>query len=95
LRDGGAIVALVKPQFEAGRERIGGGGVVRDPAVHTAILREVRDAVRDTGVRVVAAMLSPLRGPAGNVEFFYELRREGDEVDDTRLDALVDEAHAP
>jgi len=94
LREGGAIVALVKPQFEAGRERIGGGGVVRDPAVHAAILREVRDAVRDTGVRVVAATVSPLRGPAGNVEFFYELRREGDEVDDARLDALVSEAHS-
>ena len=94
LRDGGAIVALVKPQFEAGRERIGGGGVVRDPAVHAAVLREVRDAVGATGLRVVAAELSPLRGPAGNVEFFYELRREGDDVDDARLDALVAEAHA-
>jgi 23S rRNA (cytidine1920-2'-O)/16S rRNA (cytidine1409-2'-O)-methyltransferase len=95
VRERGAIVALVKPQFEAGRERIGGGGVVRDPAVHAAILREVRDGVRDTGVRVVAAALSALRGPAGNVEFFYELRRDGDEVDDARLDALVSEAHAP
>jgi 23S rRNA (cytidine1920-2'-O)/16S rRNA (cytidine1409-2'-O)-methyltransferase len=93
LREGGAIVALLKPQFEAGRERIGGGGVVRDAAVHAAIVREVRDAVRPIGVRVVGAVLSPLRGPAGNVEFFYELRRDGDEVDDARLDALVDEAH--
>jgi 23S rRNA (cytidine1920-2'-O)/16S rRNA (cytidine1409-2'-O)-methyltransferase len=94
LRDGGAIVALVKPQFEAGRERIGGGGVVRDPAVHAAVLREVRDAVHATGLRVVAAALSPLRGPAGNVEFFYELRRAGEDVGDARLDALVASAHA-
>lgn len=94
LRAGGAIVALVKPQFEAGRERLGGGGVVRDPAVHAEILREVRAAVRDTGVRAVAAALSPLRGPAGNVEFFYELRRDGAEVGDARLDVLVTEAHA-
>src|SRR6202165_1562426 len=93
LRPRGAIVALVKPQFEAGRERIGGGGVVRDPATHAAILREVRDAVRATGVRVVGAALSSLRGPAGNVEFFYELRREGEEVPDAALDALVDLAH--
>jgi 23S rRNA (cytidine1920-2'-O)/16S rRNA (cytidine1409-2'-O)-methyltransferase len=95
LRDDGAIVALVKPQFEAGRERIGGGGVVRDPIVHAAVLREVRDAVRAAGVRVVRAAVSPLKGPAGNVEFFYELRREGPEVDDAALDALVTEAHAP
>jgi 23S rRNA (cytidine1920-2'-O)/16S rRNA (cytidine1409-2'-O)-methyltransferase len=94
LRDAGAIVALVKPQFEAGRKRIGGGGVVREATVHAAILREVRDAVRNGDVRVVAAALSPLRGPAGNVEFFYELRRTGDEVDDARLDALVAQAHA-
>ena len=67
---------------------------MRDPAVHAAVLREVRDAVRANGVHVVAAALSPLRGPAGNVEFFYELRRNGDEVDDARLDALVAEAHA-
>jgi 23S rRNA (cytidine1920-2'-O)/16S rRNA (cytidine1409-2'-O)-methyltransferase len=94
LRAGGAIVALVKPQFEAGRERLGRGGVVRDETVHGAVLREVRDAVRAAGVRAVRAALSPLRGPAGNVEFFYELRREGDEVADARLDALVAEAHA-
>ncbi|HEY4439374.1 MAG TPA: TlyA family RNA methyltransferase, partial [Candidatus Elarobacter sp.] len=94
LRPHGAIVALVKPQFEAGRERLGGGGVVRDPAVHRAVLGEVRDALRATGVRAVAATRSPLKGPAGNVEFFFALRRDGDEVDDARLDALVDEAHA-
>jgi 23S rRNA (cytidine1920-2'-O)/16S rRNA (cytidine1409-2'-O)-methyltransferase len=93
LREGGAIVALVKPQFEAGRERLGGGGVVRDPVVHADILREVREGIRTTGVRAVGAILSPLRGPAGNVEFFYELRRSGDEVDDARLDDLVREAH--
>jgi 23S rRNA (cytidine1920-2'-O)/16S rRNA (cytidine1409-2'-O)-methyltransferase len=94
LRPGAAIVALVKPQFEAGRERLGGGGVVRDPAVHAAVLREVRDALRAADVRVVQAALSPLRGPAGNVEFFFEIRRDGAEVDDARLDALVAEAHA-
>jgi 23S rRNA (cytidine1920-2'-O)/16S rRNA (cytidine1409-2'-O)-methyltransferase len=93
LRDAGAIVALVKPQFEAGRPRIGGGGVVRDASVHAAVLREVRDAVGRAGLRVVAAALSPLRGPAGNVEFFFELRRTGDDVDDARLDAVVAEAH--
>jgi 23S rRNA (cytidine1920-2'-O)/16S rRNA (cytidine1409-2'-O)-methyltransferase len=95
LRERGAIVALVKPQFEAGRERLGSGGVVRDPAVHAAVLREVRDALRASGVRAVRAAVSPLRGPAGNAEFFFELRRAGDEVTDAQLDALVAEVHAP
>lgn len=94
LRAGGTIVALVKPQFEAGRERIGGGGVVRDPAVHAAILREVRDAIAPLGLAVVDGCVSPLRGPAGNVEFFYRLERTGIPIDDARIDALVAEAHA-
>jgi 23S rRNA (cytidine1920-2'-O)/16S rRNA (cytidine1409-2'-O)-methyltransferase len=93
LRETGTIVALVKPQFEAGRERLGGGGVVRDPAVHAAVLREVRDGVRAGGVRVVGATVSPLRGPAGNVEFFYRMARTGDEVGDAALDALVERVH--
>jgi 23S rRNA (cytidine1920-2'-O)/16S rRNA (cytidine1409-2'-O)-methyltransferase len=94
LRERGTVVALVKPQFEAGRERLGSGGVVRDPAVHAAVLREVRDAVRATGLRAVRAAVSPLRGPAGNAEFFFELRRDGEEVADAQLDALVAEVHA-
>ena len=93
LRAAGTIVALVKPQFEAGRERIGGGGVVRDPAVHAAILREVRDGIEASGVRAVDACVSPLRGPAGNVEFFYRIAREGAAIDDARIDALVAEAN--
>jgi len=93
LRAGGAIVALVKPQFEAGRERIGGGGVVRDPDVHRAILREVRDALPALGLVAVAACVSALRGPAGNSEFFYHIAASGTEVDDARIDGLVAEAH--
>jgi 23S rRNA (cytidine1920-2'-O)/16S rRNA (cytidine1409-2'-O)-methyltransferase len=93
LAPGGAIVALVKPQFEAGPSRLGGGGVVRDPAVRATIVREVRDAIAKLDLVVVGAMRSPLRGPAGNVEFFFELRRTGDDVDDARLDAVVAEAH--
>ena len=94
LRPSGAIVALVKPQFEAGRERVGGGGVVRDPGVHAAVLREVREAAGALGLHVVQAALSPLRGPAGNVEFFFALRFTGTDVDDARIDELVREAHA-
>ncbi len=95
LRPGGSIVALVKPQFEAGRSRIGGGGVVRDPAVHRAILAEVRDALPALGLVAVDALTSPLRGPAGNIEFFYRIMQSGVPVDDARLDALVAAAHRP
>jgi 23S rRNA (cytidine1920-2'-O)/16S rRNA (cytidine1409-2'-O)-methyltransferase len=68
---------------------------VRDPAVHRAILREVRDALGPLGLAAAAAIVSPLRGPAGNIEFFYHIVRSGVPVDDARIDALVTEAHGP
>ncbi len=90
----GEIVALVKPQFEAGRRRLGGGGVVRDPAVHREILREVRAATAGLGLVATALTASRLRGPAGNVEFFILVRREGLAFDDAALDAALAAAQA-
>jgi 23S rRNA (cytidine1920-2'-O)/16S rRNA (cytidine1409-2'-O)-methyltransferase len=92
---GADLVLLVKPQFEAGRARIGKGGVVRDPDVHRAVLREVRDALAAHGIVVVAAIASPLRGSDGNVEFLFHARRVGgadplgEPVDDATLDAVA------
>jgi 23S rRNA (cytidine1920-2'-O)/16S rRNA (cytidine1409-2'-O)-methyltransferase len=94
LRGGGDIVALVKPQFEAGRERLGSGGVVRDPQVHREILREVRDAIGALGLKAVALTASPLLGPAGNREFLIRLRSEGKTIDDAEIDAVVAEESA-
>jgi 23S rRNA (cytidine1920-2'-O)/16S rRNA (cytidine1409-2'-O)-methyltransferase len=85
----GDLVLLVKPQFEAGRVRIGKGGIVRDPAVHRAVLREVRDGLRVTGLFVVDIMASPLRGADGNVEFLVRCDTRGPAVGDDRLDAAV------
>jgi len=85
LAPDGSIVALVKPQFEAGRDRLGGGGVVRDPAVRLAILREVRDAIAGLGLTAGAAVRSPLRGPAGNVEVFFLIRASGETIADAVL----------
>jgi 23S rRNA (cytidine1920-2'-O)/16S rRNA (cytidine1409-2'-O)-methyltransferase len=89
LAPGGAIVALVKPQFEAGRERLGRGGVVRDPAVHRAILAEVRAALTGLGLAPTALAPSRLRGPSGNVEFFMLVGRAGHAFDDAALDAAL------
>ncbi len=85
-RDAASIVALVKPQFEAGRERLGGGGVVRDPAVHRAILREMRAGALRLGLTPVALATSRLVGPAGNVEFFALVRRAGTPYDDLAIE---------
>ncbi len=92
LAEYGEIVALVKPQFEAGRQRLGSGGVVRDPQVHRAILREVRDAAAALGLSASDAVSSPLLGPAGNREFLMRMRGgTGEPVSDAKIDALVDE----
>jgi len=95
LRANGVVVALAKPQFEAGRERLASGGVVRDPATHRAVLRELREAAAALGLVPVALAESPLRGPAGNREFLMELRREGTPFDDARLEEVVGEGTAP
>jgi len=85
----GQVVALVKPQFEAGRERVGRGGVVRDPGVHRTVLRETRDAMADLGLTATALTASPLLGPAGNREFLLLLARDGTSVPDTLIDEVV------
>jgi len=69
LREGGLIVALVKPQFEAGRGRVGKGGVVRDPEVHREVLRGLTGWGGAGGFGFQKLTVSPIRGPAGNVEF--------------------------
>jgi 23S rRNA (cytidine1920-2'-O)/16S rRNA (cytidine1409-2'-O)-methyltransferase len=70
LKENGKIVALIKPQFEAGRAHVGRRGVVRDPAVHRLVLQDVFATAKELGLGVRGLTASPLRGPAGNVEFF-------------------------
>lgn len=69
LKPEGIIVALIKPQFEAGREQVGKGGVVREPAVHRAVLEKVLRGALAMGLMPFGLIPSPIRGPAGNIEF--------------------------
>lgn len=86
----GRAITLVKPQFEAGREAVGKGGVVRDPATHRAVLTRFIAEARAASFAVVGLMLSPLRGPAGNIEFLAHLRPDGhDGPDDAALVAAA------
>ncbi len=75
LPEGGHVVALIKPQFEAGRERVGKGGVVRDPGVHADVLRSVLRWAVENGWIVRGLIRSPIEGPAGNAEFLVWLTR--------------------
>jgi 23S rRNA (cytidine1920-2'-O)/16S rRNA (cytidine1409-2'-O)-methyltransferase len=67
--EGGAIVTLIKPQFEVGRGEVGGGGIVRDPAKRQRVIEEVNNAARELGLKVVNVIESPIQGAEGNVEY--------------------------
>jgi 23S rRNA (cytidine1920-2'-O)/16S rRNA (cytidine1409-2'-O)-methyltransferase len=73
---GAKLVALIKPQFEAGRDEVGKGGVVRDPAVHERVCAEVKAWVQSQGWTVLGITPSPITGPEGNVEFLLGARRD-------------------
>lgn len=75
LPAGGEMVALVKPQFEAGRDSVGKKGVVRDPAVHQRVLAATIGAARRDGLQLAGLGVSPIRGPRGNAEFLLYLRK--------------------
>jgi len=75
-RTGARLVALVKPQFEAGREEVGKGGVVRNPSVHERVCAEAREWVGDQGWTVVGITESPITGPEGNVEFLLGAEKD-------------------
>jgi 23S rRNA (cytidine1920-2'-O)/16S rRNA (cytidine1409-2'-O)-methyltransferase len=71
------VIALVKPQFEAGRNEVGKGGIVKDPAVHDAVLAQVTSAAAASGFERLAMTPSPITGAEGNREFFLHLRHAG------------------
>lgn len=75
LKETARIVALIKPQFEAGRAHVGKGGVVRDPEVHRRVIEEVSRFCTDTGLSVEGVVESPITGPKGNREFLIFLKK--------------------
>lgn len=89
VRDDGDVIALVKPQFEADRQDVGKGGVVRSDEVWRRVLEQVATAADASGWPVVAITPSPITGPAGNVEFLVRLRRGSIRVTAAALDAAV------
>lgn len=77
LAPGAEGIVLIKPQFEAGPENVGKGGVVRDESVRAMVVEEVCEAARALGFAATEVITSPLKGPAGNVEYLAYLRRDG------------------
>lgn len=79
LKTGGAILSLIKPQFEVGRGEVGKGGVVRDPRLHQKVIDRISNFCRGLKLRIMGVAESPLLGPKGNKEFFIYLRRDEEE----------------
>ncbi|MBB5825765.1 TlyA family RNA methyltransferase [Micromonospora carbonacea] len=88
-RADGDLALMVKPQFEVGRERVGAGGVVRDPALRAEAVLDVSTAAAQLGLGLAGVTASPLPGPSGNVEFFVWLRRGAPAADPERVRAVV------
>lgn len=86
---GADFLLLVKPQFEAGKGRVGAGGVVRDTAVHAAAVTAVADRGRELGLGTAGVTASPLPGPAGNVEYFLWLRPDAPPLDPGAVDQAI------
>ena len=94
LAQNGEMVCLIKPQFEAGREKVGKKGVVRDPAVHLEVLERFLEHASESGFTVLDLAYSPVRGPEGNIEYLGWLRKGRGEEKSFGLAALVEASHA-
>lgn len=100
LKDGAQMVCLVKPQFEAGKDKVGKKGVVRDPQIHREVIRKVIDCAAELGFWVRGLDFSPIKGPEGNIEYLLFLQKPQQEalppeetIAEEQIAGVVDSAH--
>lgn len=94
LRDGGEAVCLIKPQFEAGKGRVGKKGVVREPEIHKEVISKICEFVKTEGFQILHLDFSPVKGPEGNIEYLLHLRKSpGDESAPVDIESVVADSH--
>ena len=94
LKEDGALIILIKPQFEAGKEKVGKGGVIRDPLIHEKVIRDTIQSFEKDGFVVCDLTYSPIKGGSGNIEFLALLKFHSEEIFDTsRISEIVEKAH--
>lgn len=93
LSENGECVCLIKPQFEAGREKVGKKGVVRDKSVHAEVIQKIYDFAVETGFSVAGLDYSPIKGPEGNIEYLIYLKKAEVENTVVDIDAVVEASH--
>lgn len=97
LQLSGDVVALVKPQFEAGKDKVGKKGIVRERAVHLEVLKKIADAALHNGFSLRGISYSPVTGGEGNIEFLFHLKSEETPInsfDESAFDALISDAYS-
>ena len=95
LKEGGTMVCLIKPQFEAGKEKVGKKGVVRDKAVHEEVINDVMGYAKDAGFTILDMDYSPIRGPEGNIEYLIYLKKQEakEDIFNKSVTDIVNAAH--
>lgn len=96
LHDSGEVMALIKPQFEAGREKVGKKGVVKEPLTHKEVIYEISNFILDKGMKIINLDYSPIRGPEGNIEYliyFTKDKQHEEKFEMSYIDKIVECAH--
>ena len=93
LKDGAGMVALIKPQFEAGREQVGKKGIIKDPAVHEEVIDKTIGYAKENGFSIKGLDFSPIKGGSGNIEFLLYMKLSTEQDIQTDIKAAVDAAH--
>lgn len=96
LNDHGKVVALIKPQFEAGREKVGKKGVVRESSTHKEVISEIIKFLKERNLNILGLQFSPVKGPEGNIEYlvyFTKDEQANGEFDENDIDLIVGKAH--
>src|SRR5699024_7349592 len=98
LEENGSVLALIKPQFEAGRDRVGKNGIIKDPKVHEDVVAEVLAFTSRIGYTIQGLTFSPITGGEGNIEFLAHLKNSKESNNDSwktiDIRAVVQEAHS-
>jgi len=94
LKENGNMICLIKPQFEAGKDKIGKKGVVRDIETHIDVVREISNFAQSAGLSVMALSFSPIRGPEGNIEYLIHLKKGNHDAPSPDPEAIAKAAHA-
>lgn len=89
LKQNGSIVALIKPQFEAGREKVGKKGVVREKSVHEEVINKIINLVKSNGLKVIGLDYSPIKGPEGNIEYLIYFTKDANYIESFESDEVM------